>query len=1280
MDDRGTSKGRRQVQDDARDTAPAVTQSASGRTEGSVAGPSATKALLSSVFRVAPVGIGLVIDRRILQANERFCEMVGYTPDELIGQNALRLYPDQAEYERVGREKYRQISEHGTGTIETQLRRKDGTVIDVLLSSTPLDLNDLSKGVTFTALDITARKQVEEELQSLFDLSLDMVCIADIHTATFVKVNPAFERTLGYPRESFEGQSFLDFIHPDDLEQTRTVIEKKLLKGTAVINFQNRYRCKDGSYRWLGWTSHPRPERGLTYAIARDITEQKRHDLALKANEEQYRSLFEGANDGIFILQDGRFIECNSKILHMFECARGQIIGRSPEEVSPPIQPNGRESNVAAAEYIAAALDGAPQQVEWRHRKMDGTLFDVEVSLNAVRLPTGDLVQAIVRDVTERKRADETLRESQAILNETGMIARTGGWKHNLITGEAVWTQALYDVIEIAPDTPPPGVDEHLSYYPPDQRRILEEAYRRAVETGEPFDLELEVTTAKGRLIWCRVLGRPTMRDGVCVEMRGTFQDISDRKQAEEALRQRAEKYRRMEANIPGMVYEFAMRPDGKPAFLYATEEVRELFGIEPEDLVRDESLLSDHIHPDDRARRDESFAESLRTLRPWRQELRHIIDGEVRWYDCMSRPERLSDGTILWDGIIIETTDRKRAEEALQRERDRAQTYLDVAGVMFIALDQSGRVSLVNRKGCEVLGYCENEILGVDWFANFVPEHMRRDVWEIFDRLLKGQTHLREYAETPVLVRGGSERLVAWHNTVLTDETGAIIGTLSSGEDITERKRAEAERERLTRIIEATSDLVSMCNAEQQITYANRAGKEIFGWPVDEDMPPKRIQDVHPQWAYYIVEEEGLPEAIEHGIWSGETAVLRSDGTEIPISQVIMSHKSEDGRLDYFSTIMRDLTERKRIEAALRMFEFTTEQAPDSIFWLERNGRFRYVNDKACESLGYSREELTNLYVWDIDPLFPKERMEEEWKHYQKGEIGTLRLEVAHRRKDGTEFPIEVSSRHFWFGDTEFHVAYARDITERRQAEQKIREQRETEKQRIETELAKVRDELIRKTRLAALGQVSGSIAHDLRNPLGAVRNASYLLKRRLPKDQPALLDHLAIIEQEVIKADRIITSLLNITRARSPEKQSVDVGALVQAAWNRGLYPQEVQLQIELSEEPFVVQADQDQLSQVLSNLLNNAVDAVGGEGQCIVQARHESQFDVMIVRDTGPGWPEEAREKLFEPLVTTKVSGTGLGLTICRQIIESHGGQIEAVDGDPQGAAVYIRLPRS
>ena len=135
----------------------------------------------------------------------------------------------------------------------------------------------LSDYLIVTFNDITERKRPEEELNQIFSMSLDMICIADINTASFIRINPAFTETLGFSEEELLGKPFIDFIHPDDIDSTRSVVENKLQMGAKVINFDNRYRCKDGSYRWLSWVSHPNVERGITYAVARDITERKRY-------------------------------------------------------------------------------------------------------------------------------------------------------------------------------------------------------------------------------------------------------------------------------------------------------------------------------------------------------------------------------------------------------------------------------------------------------------------------------------------------------------------------------------------------------------------------------------------------------------------------------------------------------------------------------------------------------------------------------------------------------------------------------------------------------------------------------------------------------------------------------------------------------------------------------------------------------------------------------------------------------------------------------------------
>ena len=145
-------------------------------------------------------------------------------------------------------------------------------------------------------------------------------------------------------------------------------------------------------------------------------------------------------------------------------------------------------------------------------------------------------------------------------------------------------------------------------------------------------------------------------------------------------------------------------------------------------------------------------------------------------------------------EALKKDITDRKRAEEAVRRERDRAQEYLDVAGVMFVVIDADRKVRLINKKGCEILGYDEDEVIGKDWFKNFLPESVREDIGAIFDTLVAGDIEPLEYHENPIINKDGSERLIAWHNTLLRDENGKIIGTLSSGEDITEHREAEEQ------------------------------------------------------------------------------------------------------------------------------------------------------------------------------------------------------------------------------------------------------------------------------------------------------------------------------------------------------------------------------------------------------------------------------------------------------------------------------------------------------
>lgn len=244
-------------------------------------------------------------------------------------------------------------------------------------------------------------------------------------------------------------------------------------------------------------------------------------------------------------------------------------------------------------------------------------------------------------------------------------------------------------------------------------------------------------------------------------------------------------------------------------------------------------------------------------------------------------------------------------------------------------------------------------------------------------------------------------------------------------------------------------------------------------------------------------------------------------------------------------------------------------------------------------------------------------------------------------------------------------------------EARQSLLELEVREKNSVATELAHIREQLVRQTQLATIGQLTGSIAHELRNPLGIIRNAAFLLNRKLPESD--CTQYLKIIEKEISGADRIITELMAMTRGESPKKSVADLRQLFDATREKVEPCPGIAWYYEADEEPFTILVDPSQAEQVLHNLFSNAVQAQEGTGWIRLTGQREGAYDFVTVSDHGPGIPERLLQEIFEPLFTTKAKGTGLGLAICRQIAERHGGTLKAIPS-PEGAVFQWRLPHT
>jgi PAS domain S-box-containing protein len=372
-----------------------------------------SEARLRSLFKASPVGIGIVSNHIMLEVNDRFCQITGFTTEELIGKSSRMLYPTDEAFNKIASRKYDEIRNDGTSSVETQWVRKDKRIIDILLNSTPLNPANLFGEITFTALDITRRKQAERALQ---ESEVTLRSIAENSPDMILLLNPDLEiifisRTFIQNSNEVHGRSVYDYL-PQEYHAAAAACFDHVLKTGEPAIYNTEYHFPTGKTVYFESTVGPVFQEKTVAALvinARDVTERRKAEKEIAESEDRYRNLVEISPDAVFLHRDGTIIYVNPAAISMFGARHPEeIIGKS---VFKFIQPEYRET---VKINIKKDLGGEKTPTtELQMLRIDGTPFIVEGRGVKTYFNGKPAVQVALRDITERKKREDALRCSQ---------------------------------------------------------------------------------------------------------------------------------------------------------------------------------------------------------------------------------------------------------------------------------------------------------------------------------------------------------------------------------------------------------------------------------------------------------------------------------------------------------------------------------------------------------------------------------------------------------------------------------------------------------------------------------------------------------------------------------------------------------------------------------------------------------------------------------------------------------------------------------------------------
>jgi PAS domain S-box-containing protein len=1170
----------------------------------------------------------------------------------------------------------------------------------------------------------TALAKSEERYRRLVELSPEAILVHSGGTIDFI--NTAGAKLLGAPNpDALVGLPVMDFVHPDKRQIVQQRIQQILTEKQAVPFIEQLFVRLDGTTVPVELAATPIGENnGVLHllTVARDLSDRKRMEAALRASEELHRITLSNISEAVFITDSTGALTYISPAVRF-------ISEYSVEEA----QEWGYISHLLGHDLF----EGSELETLGEIHNLERTIVDKSgkhrtllVSVKPVEIEGGTLLYTC-RDITERKQAEEALRESENRFRTTFEGAAIG-MKITDLDGRFLKTNPALQAMLGYSDAQLREFNFTSITYPedlPTSQQLFKE-----VLTGQRdrYQLEKRYIHANGNLVWVR-LSVSSIRDtqGSLQFAIGLVEDITERKQAEEELRLYrnhleelvAERTAELQRTNARLRTEISRREQAQEALIRVTQAVEstsdavltiditgeaiyhnrafvELFECTLEELNQagglpslfTDSNLGEEVF--NLIRKGNSWSSEVlmrgRTscsfVSPLGGQFTQTLNPISIWLraDAVTDENNKRVGSIC---VLTDITERKRAEFALRESEDQLRTLInampdaicfkDGFGAWLEANEAMLQAFQLNRSDYQ--GKKDSQIAELNTFYRQTLRECERTDEEAW------QQGIVSSQEEVIPCPDGSQIILDTLKVPLFHVDGSRKGLVVIGRDVTERKQVEEERLRLASIVESSDDAIIGKTLEGIILSWNAGAQRIYGYTPEEVkgrsisiliLPDRQESELR------LLEGIRQGASIDHY----ETVHLKKDGSPIYVSLTISPIKDAAGRITGVSTIARDVTDLKRVEDSLERLRHQNElilnSAGEGICGMDRQGHTTFANPAATKMLGYSMGELLGSPLQMIlGTIFATPEGGELNEGNSDGLGSPIYAAIAdgsvHHgtgvfwRKDGSTFPVEfISTPIQEQNEIKGAVLTFKDITERQGVE-------------------RMKDEFI------------SVVSHELRTPLTSIRGSLGLLANGLLESHPEKAARmLQIAVSNTDRLVRLINDILDLERIQSGKVTMVNqvcnaADLTLQAADAMRTMADKAGVAIAVSSTPVELWADPDRIFQVLTNLLSNALKFSPEGGTVWLSASLTSsglsEFSetktpevLFEIKDQGRGIPRDKLESIFERFQQVDASdsrnkgGTGLGLAICRSIVEHHGGEIwvESVVGE--GSSFYFTLP--